>query len=101
MLIVDIPGILSGVIRHSLDGRDDLVVVGELADVADMRPAIAATAADIVVLDVEKLECGVGWPAVALLALTADGRDAWSVRPLGELSPDAVADAIRSAVTTA
>lgn len=101
VLIVDMPAILSGVIRHTLEDHEDMVVVGELSDVSALAERIAVTSADVVLLDASHVPCGDGWPSVALLALTPDAREAWCVKPLGELSPDALADAVRSVATTA
>lgn len=99
VLIADMPGVLRGVVRHSLETHDDLVVVEELTSPAPLADAVARSGAQVVVVDAGHPEARGDWPDVALLALTADGREAWRVEPLGELSPEALAAAVRSAVT--
>lgn len=99
VLIADMPGVLRGVVRHSLETHDDLEVVEELSAPVPLADAAARTGAQVVVVDAGHPEARGDWPAVVLVALAADGRNAWRVEPLGELSPEALAAAVRSAVT--
>jgi DNA-binding NarL/FixJ family response regulator len=99
VLIADMPGVLRGVVRHSLETHDDLQVVGELTTPEPLADAVARSGAQVVVIDAGHPEARGRWPAVALLALAADGREAWRVEPLGELSPEALPAAVRSAVS--
>ena len=99
VLIADMPGVLRGVVRHSLETHDDVTVVDELTSPAPLAEAVARTGAQVVVVDAGHPEARCEWPSVVLLALAPDGREAWRVEPLGELSPEALAAAVRSAVT--
>jgi DNA-binding NarL/FixJ family response regulator len=99
VLIADMPGVLRGVVRHSLESHDDLLVVEELTTPEPLADAVARTGAQVVVIDAGHPEARGRWPAVVLLALAADGREAWRVEPLGELSPERLVAAVRSAVT--
>lgn len=101
VLIADMPGILRGVVRHSLETLDDLEVVEELTTRVPLGPAVARTGAQVVVVDATHPEARGEWPAVVLVALAPDGREAWRVEPLGELSLDDLVAAIRSAVPAA
>jgi len=101
VLIADMPGILRGVVRHSLETHDDFEVVEDLGARGSLAAAVERTGAHVVVVDAAHPEARSDWPAVALLAVAADGRKAWRVQPLGELSPEALANAVRSAVTAA
>lgn len=99
VLITDMPGILRGVVRHSLEAHDDIEVVAELAPCVPLADAIKRTGAQVAVVDAAHPEARGEWPAVSLIALSADGREAWRVEALGELSPEALAAAVRSVVT--
>ena len=100
VLIVDMPGILRGVVRHSLERAEDLEVVEELKELP-LADAIQRSRAQVVIVEAGHREARGAWPTVVLLALAADGRAAWRVEPLGELSSEALAEAVRSAVIAA
>ena len=97
VLIVDMPGILRGVVRHSLERAEDLEVVEELKELP-LADAIQRSRAQVVIVEAGHREARGAWPTVVLLA---DGRAAWRVEPLGELSSEALAEAVRSAVIAA
>jgi hypothetical protein len=99
VLIADMPGILRDLVRHSLETLDDVEVVEDPTAHLPLADAIERARAQVVIVEAAHPEARGAWPAVVLLALAADGRNAWRVEPLGELSSEALAAAVRSAVT--
>lgn len=66
VVLADDHGVVRAALRALLDGRPDVEVVGEAATLAATREAVAATAPDVLVLDVNMPD-GLGVDAVARL----------------------------------
>jgi len=102
---------LGDIVREIVDAQPDMQVVGRLVDARELVRTAIATDADFVVLGLEDgrlpgscdqlLELD---PAIRVLAVDGDGRRSFvyqlepRMRPLGELSPDALVAAIRAAM---
>lgn len=99
VLVADMPPILRDVVRHSLQSVEDLDVVEDPGAGLSLADAIERVRAQVVIVDAAHPEARGSWPPVVLLALAADGRNAWRVEPLGGISPEALGTAVRSAVT--
>ena len=108
ILLVNIRGILGDVIKDMLRTCQDMTVVGESLDVADVQALVDRTGADVVVChldDTATAEAANGLFAphrrVKVIAVRDDGRRAvlWELRPqrsvLGDLSPGRLVDAVR------
>ena len=63
VVLADDHAVVRGALKALLDGQDDLEVVGEAADIASARAAVAASGPDVLVLDVN-LPDGLGVDAV-------------------------------------
>jgi DNA-binding NarL/FixJ family response regulator len=110
VLIVDLPGLLRGIVRATVEGQPDMAVVGEVPGDMEIWTAVEETGADVVVVDATHpvLEdpgpayLSARTPASQILALSADGRESflYALRrapvALGELSPAHLAAVIRA-----
>jgi DNA-binding NarL/FixJ family response regulator len=111
VLIVDLPGLLRGIVRATVEGQPDMSVVGEVPGDMEIWTVVEDTGADVVVMDATHPALGdpaqPGYPpawsaARQILALSADGRESflYALRrapvPLGELSPARLAAVIRA-----
>lgn len=111
VLIIDLPGVLSEIVRETVGREDDMIVAGEVTGDVALDRAIDEARADVVILQaghptladsasVSVLDGKA--PALRLLAVSDDGRESFlyalkPVRiPLGELSPSRLVTAIRS-----
>ena len=113
VLLVQVPGVLCGIIRDIVLSEPDMEVVGELSAHDDLMSAIARTEADFVIWGLEPTapgpdsvpdECRAvldACPQVKVLAVEADGRagslyelSPWR-RELGELAPARIIEVLR------
>lgn len=112
MFIVDMPRVLHDIICRSIDGCDDMVVVGSVHGGDDtVGPELWDAAPAVVVIGAKHPETAESRcprllaerAATKLLAVADDGGETFlyelrpSRTPLGELSPSALLAAIRSA----
>ncbi len=108
ILLVNIQGILGDVIKSVLRTCQDMTVVSDSLDSADVQALVDRTGADVVVCqfdDDAAAEVANGMFArhrrVKVIAVRDDGRRAvlWELRPqrsvLGDLSPALLVDAVR------
>jgi hypothetical protein len=104
VLLVDIPGVLEDIIRASFAGdRTFLFVSEESSEPVDVAAAIDREGAGFVILWGRKPEPPEVFrrlleqrPLTKMLALAGDGRENFLYVPLGELSPQTLADAVRA-----
>jgi hypothetical protein len=113
VLLVEVPGVLCGIITEIVGREPDLSVVGELRAHDDLMPAIDRTAADFVIWGLEPVSAEAdpvpeacravldAYPRLKVLAVEADGRSGslYELRPwrreLGELAPGRIVDVLR------
>jgi DNA-binding NarL/FixJ family response regulator len=107
--IVNMPQMLREIIREVVSPESDMEVAGEFSGTTDLLEAVERTRADFVITGTEDADvAGVGRllrmrPRLKVLAVAADGRQTYlyELRPqkvhLGEVSPQNLLDAIRSA----
>jgi hypothetical protein len=108
VILIDLPGLLGGIVRDLVDAAPGLRIAGEYPIGVDPVDAVTATGADFVIMSARP-----GWerevgrlirrhPRVRALGLTADGRTGtvYELRPhsrcLGELTPEVLLGAIRA-----
>ena len=108
VILIDLPGLLGGIVRDLVDGAPGLRIAAEYPIGVDPVAAVNATGADFVILSAKP-----GWereiqrlmqrhPRVRALGITADGRTGtvYELRPhsqrLGELTPEVLLGAIRA-----
>jgi hypothetical protein len=104
VLLVDIPRVLEEIIRAAFAGdRAFLFVSQESSQPVDVVAAIDREGAGFVILWGRKPEPPEVFrrmleqrPLTKMLALAGDGRENFLYVPLGELSPQALADAVRA-----
>jgi hypothetical protein len=105
------PRMLRDIITQTVSHEPDMVLVGEHTERTDLVSAARASQADVVVVGVSDAElpaqCEALFmmsPGIRVLGITGDGRRAflWELRPnrtpLGEVSPEGLVEAIRTAV---
>ncbi len=105
---------LSDIITDIVTSQADMEIVGTLADPAAIAATVAETDADVVVLGLPDEELPSEYvallgarPQTRLLGVSGDGRRAflYELRPyrsaLGEVSPEALVEAIRTAARPA
>ncbi len=109
IVLVELRGILHDVIRGIVEVQPDMAVVGDLDRPDGLGRTIAKTDAAFVIWgvedDVSDFYPGLlhDWPQVKVLAVQGEGREGflWQMRPtrapLGELSPDRLVAALRTA----
>jgi DNA-binding NarL/FixJ family response regulator len=108
ILLVEMPQILCDIIAAAVSGQGDLEMVGRLDNRRAILSKTSDTEADVVVIGLadsdlpqECLSLFEALPHVRVIGVAADGRRAflYELRPLrtalGELSPDALVQAIR------
>jgi len=108
VLLLNLRGVLSDVIKAVLLACADLTVVGEYPDVADVRALVDRTGAEVVVCHLDnaaEADVASGLFArhrrVKVIAVRDDGRQAvlWELQPqrsvLGDLSPGLLVDTVR------
>ncbi len=111
ILLVALSGVLREIIASLVAGVADMELVGYVARAADVSAAVDRTGADVVVLglgDSQLPEDSVRifdqYPRIKVMGIAADGRRAflYELRPhrtaLGEVSPQRLLEAIRTAV---
>jgi hypothetical protein len=104
VLLVDIPGVLEEIIRAAFADDPAFVLVAEgSSEAVDVAAAIDREGAGFVILwgrRPEPPEVFRGLleerPLTNMLALAGDGRANFLYAPLGELSPQGLAEAVRS-----
>jgi len=105
-----LPRMLSEILTEVLGGQRDMEKVGELANRSGLERAVAATAADVVLLGLPDSDLPgdcvavfTAHPSIRMLGVVGDGRRAFLYElrpqrsPLGEVSPDGLVAAIRAA----
>jgi hypothetical protein len=107
ILLVDIPGVLAEIITAAFSRDSEFVFVSEgSTEPIDVVAAIDREGAGFVILWSNRPEPPEVFlsllrarPRTKMLALANDGRENLLYLPLGELSPDQLADSVRSAAT--
>jgi DNA-binding NarL/FixJ family response regulator len=110
ILLVEMPRMLCDIITDVVASQSDMIVVGELPGRAGLLAAADRTRADVIVFGLGDADlpddCAPlfeAHPHIRLLGVAADGRRAFLYElrpqrtPLGEVSPQALLDAIRLA----
>ena len=113
VLLAEMPRILRDVFKQVVADQSDMDVVGELFDPFGLLLAAGQTRADVVILGLHNSEFpGIcshllsEYPHIKILGVTEDGRRAclYELRPqkipVGEVSPEGLLAAIRTAVHT-
>jgi hypothetical protein len=106
IIIFNLPRLLGEIIERTVGDQPDMEIVEAVPD-ATLRAALEASGADFVIAgpngDVgDANDLLAGWPSPRLLAVAGDGREGFlyelcpARRPLGEISPQTIVDAIRS-----
>jgi DNA-binding NarL/FixJ family response regulator len=111
VLIVDLPRVLREIIRRILSAPG-IDVVAEASGDVDLPELVSATRADVVVMRLENTRLPragrrllVRHPRIRLVGVAADGRDTVTYelsarrRSLGEVSPEALLNAVRGSDT--
>lgn len=100
---------LREIVRDAIGRQDDMELLGEFPAATDLRTAVESTGADFVITDAATAACDQvpvlldARPRVRVLGITNSGRQTYlyELRPhrvrLGEISPQALIEAIRSA----
>lgn len=114
VLLAAMPQMLCDIITDVLSGQADIAVLGELLDRSSLVAAALATRAEVIViglpdgdLPAQCRELLDAQPHIRVLGVGANGREAFLYQtrthriPLGEVSPQGLAEAIRAAVSTA
>lgn len=109
VLLAGMPPILRDIVRETIARQPDMAVVAELDTDDALGPALAVTDADVVILgssgsedSTRPLQVLIARPQTCVLMLQTDGRHAalYELRPhrtrLGDVSPQALVDAIRA-----
>jgi chemotaxis response regulator CheB len=113
VLLVEVPGVLSGILRDVIGHEPDMEVVGELKSSGDLMPAIRRTEADFLIWGLQPVAEAGGvpeacsavldaHPRIKVLAVEADGRSGslYELRPwrlgLGELAPARIVEILRT-----
>ena len=112
ILLAGLSRMLADIVRRVLTGSPDLEVVGTLGRLDEVAPALLRADADVLIVGLEGADAMAEFepllathPYLKIFALDGDGRRAvlYELRPhsipLGELSPQSLIDAIRSAVS--
>ena len=104
VLLIDMTLMLREITREVLAVQPDIAVVGELPGDVPLLAAVDDRRAEVLVIGSERPAVPDAWhallearPTVALLALASDGRQAVLYRPLGELPPMGLVEAVRYA----
>lgn len=114
VLLVQVPGVLCGILRDIVGQQPDMEIVGELDDYDSLMPAIDRTEAHFVIWGLEPAavkntdavpdQCRAvldSYPRLKVLAVEADGRSGsfYELRPwrreLGELAPARIVAVLR------
>jgi DNA-binding NarL/FixJ family response regulator len=111
ILLGPLPPRVRDALERSLSAHADMEVVGAVTTPIEVLLAVGRTSTDVVLLGLEDGDLpGIAshlldeYPAVRVLAVSSDLRQAllYELRPhlvhLGEVSPDGLAEAIRTAV---
>ena len=111
ILVADLPRILQEIVTNVLRSQEDMEIVGLNGGSEGLTSAVSRYAADVLIIpwEEEKLaavgvELLLEHPALEILAVGPDGRRSFLYRlrpekvPLGEVSPQLLVEAIRSAV---
>lgn len=104
---------LGDIVANVVSEQPDMEVVGQLEGRAALTEAATDLSADVVVVGLEAAELRtvceelvISHPHIKVLAVAGDGRGAFlyelrpQTSPLGEVSPQGLVDAIRTAVTS-
>jgi DNA-binding NarL/FixJ family response regulator len=113
VLLAAMPQMLCDILTDVLSGQADMAVVGGLPDRNSLVAAALATRAEVIVIGLPDgdlpAECGElldAQPHVRVFGVGANGREAFLYQtrthriPLGEVSPQGLVQAIRTAVST-
>ncbi len=113
VLVAEMPRMLRDLFKHVVAEQTDMDLVGELLDPLGLLLAAGQTHADVVILGLHNSEfpgiCShlLGeYPHIKILGVTEDGRRAYLYElrpekiPVGEVSPEGLLAAIRTAVHT-
>ena len=113
VVLIDLPGVLSDILRSVLDREPDIRVRGQLRDCRALLEGAERIPAQVVIVGGETSDLPAACRALLdarvqtkVLTVAGDGRDAslYELRPhrlpLGELSPDRLLDAVRTARST-
>lgn len=110
LMLVGCQDLLGDLIRRTLSGQPDMVVVADLAEAADPLAALRSARPDVIVWNTaddgfldQRTEFFTPVPAAKIFATLDNGRrgSLWELRPahraVGELTPDALLGTIREA----
>ena len=102
VVLVGLPRLLGEIVAGALDGQSDVIVAEKEGDLAD---AVQRAGANVVVVSDEAAERAAiadllgHHPGVKVIGVSVDGLHAYGYQPrrvaLGELSPEALREAIR------
>jgi DNA-binding NarL/FixJ family response regulator len=111
VLLTGLPVVVADALERILGLQRDMEVIGHVADPIEVLLSVMGDGADVVILGLQNEELpGIAShllsesPQLRILALGPDGRRAFlaelrtKVVPLGELSPEGLVEAIRTAV---
>jgi hypothetical protein len=111
VLLWQLPKMLTEIVSDSLRDQHDMVLVLASADTIELRQAVAATHADVAIVDQARWGDGAGYevplmafPCLKIFAVSDAGKRTvlHELRPqrvpLGELSPSGLLTAIRNAL---
>jgi hypothetical protein len=111
LMLVGCQDLLGDLIRSTIAGQSDMLVVADLAETADPVAELRSARPDVIVWNTaddsflnQSTEFFTPAPAVRIVATLDDGRRGtlWELRPahrpVGELTPDALLGTIREAV---
>lgn len=113
ILLAELPRMLRDIIESVIAGQSDMSIVGSVDARDRVTTALDRTPADVVIVGMRDAETTatltpvlLAQPRLKLLAISGDERSSYLYElrphtvPLGDVSPQGLVDAIRSAVAT-
>lgn len=108
VVVLELPRLVQEIVEHAVGGQPDMEIVADLPTAPTLPAALAEARADVVISGAEHGCAALSellgeLPRLKLLAVSDDARNAvlYELRPtrtpLGEVSPQTIVDAIRSA----
>jgi DNA-binding NarL/FixJ family response regulator len=113
IFLAELPRMLREIIESAVAGQSDMSIVGSVDARERVTTALGRTPADVVIVGLHDAETTatlypmlLEQPRLKLLAISGDARSSYLYElrphtvPLGDVSPEALVDAIRSAVVS-